>query len=343
MNGKTTIVKYRLLVMTLVDELCVMRMVAFFLAVALNPCVSHAQTVRISYAGLSGYNVPLWVSQEAGLFKKYELPAELVLIDGGSTNIQLLLANEARFVNVAGSAPILARVHGAKVVIIAASYNFIPYSLVVNKEIRSVADLKGKRIAITRLGGVTEVAASLALQKLGLGSKDMLYFQVGADVQKIMAVQSGSVAATVLSPPALFAATAAGLKVLADLGDLGVKYPTATVAATNSYLAQDPAAVKKFMMAFVEGLHFYKQKREFALAVMQKYTRITHSEVLAKTHDYFVKNTALVPFVDAAAIENALPPDYAATRHTTKEFYDNSMLRELVNEGWVEKISRETK
>jgi len=63
---------------------------------------------------------------------------------------------------------------------------------------------------------------------------------------------------------------------------------------------------------------------------------------LAKTHDYFVKNTALVPFVDAAAIENALPLDPAGRRNV-EEFYDNSMLRELVNEGFVEKISRETK
>ena len=55
--------------------------VSFFLVIALNPCISNAQTVRISYAGLSGYNVPLWVSQEAGLFKKYGLPVELVLID----------------------------------------------------------------------------------------------------------------------------------------------------------------------------------------------------------------------------------------------------------------------
>jgi hypothetical protein len=66
-------------------------------------------------------------------------------------------------------------------------------------------------------------------------------------------------------------------------------------------------------------------------------------EVLAKTHDYFVKNTALVPFVDAAAIENALPLDYGAGRGKVEEFYDNSMLRELVNEGFVDKISRETK
>ncbi len=321
----------------------VMSIVSFFLAVALYPSIGHAQTVRISYAGLSGYNVPLWVTQEAGLFKKHGLSVELVLIDGGSTNIQVLLANEVRFANVAGSAPILARAHGAKAVIVASSYNFIPYSFVVNKDVRSVADLKGKRIAITRLGGVTEVAASLALEKLGLGSKDMSYFQVGADSQKILATQSGSVAATVLAPPGVFTATAAGLKVLADLGDLGVKYPTATMATTNAYLAQNPAAVKNFLMAFVEGLHLYKQKRDFALAVMQKYTKIRNQEILAKTHDYFVKNTTLVPFTDPVAIENALPADNTGGKRSVEEFYDNSLLRELVNEGFVKKVAREMK
>jgi NitT/TauT family transport system substrate-binding protein len=321
----------------------VIGVVSFFLALAFNSGIGHAQTVRISYAGLSGYNVPLWVTQEAGLFKKHGLSVELVLIDGGSINIQVLLANEIRFANVAGSAPIFARAHGAKAVIVASSYNFIPYSFVVNKDVRSVSDLKGKRIAITRLGGVTEVAASLALEKLGLGAKDMSYFQVGADSQKILAAQSGSVAATVLAPPGLFTATAAGLKVLADLSDLGVKYPTATMATTNAYLSQNPAAVKKFLMAFVEGLHLYKQKRDFALAVMQKYTKIRDQEILAKTHDYFVRNTALVPLTDPVAIENALPADNTGGKRSVEEFYDNSMLRELVNEGFVEKIAREMK
>jgi len=127
-----------------------------------------AQAVRISYAGISGYNVPLWVADEAGLFKKYKLAEELILISGGSTNIQALLANEVRVANVAGSAPIQAKLQGGNITIIASSYNYMPYSLVVNKDIRSPEDLKGKRLAIARLGGITEVAALLAFEKLGL-------------------------------------------------------------------------------------------------------------------------------------------------------------------------------
>ena len=302
----------------------------------------HAQTVRISYAGISGYNVPLWVADEAGLFKKYKLAEELILISGGSINIQALLANEVRLANVAGSAPIQAKLQGGNVTIIASSYNYMPYSFVVNKDIRSAADLKGKRLAIARLGGITEVAALLAFEKLGLAPKDMTLVQAGPDSQRVFAVHSGAAAATIIAPPGLFAATSLGLKVLVDLGDLGVKYPTSVMAINGSYLAQNRAAVKNFLMGYIEGLHLYTQNREFAQSVMQKYTKLSDPEVLSKSHDYFVKNTSLVPWTDAAAIKNGFPADKVGSRKV-EEFYDNSMIQELVNEGFVEKVSKKSK
>jgi NitT/TauT family transport system substrate-binding protein len=302
----------------------------------------HSQTVRISYAGISGYNVPLWVADEAGLFKKYKLAEELILISGGSINIQALFANEVRLANVAGSAPIQAKLQGGNVTIIASSYNYMPYSFVVNKDIRSAADLKGKRLAIARLGGITEVAALLAFEKLGLAPKDMTLVQAGPDSQRVFAVHSGAAAATIIAPPGLFAATSLGLKVLVDLGDLGVKYPTSVMAINGSYLAQNRAAVKNFLMGYIEGLHLYAQNREFAQSVMHKYTKLSDPEVLSKSHDYFVKNTSLVPWTDAAAIKNGFPADKVGSRKV-EEFYDNSIVQELVNEGFVEKVSKKSK
>ena len=299
----------------------------------------HAQTVRISYAGISGYNVPLWVADEAGLFKKHGLPEELILISGGSTNIQALLANEVRIANVAGSAPIQAKLQGGNVTIIASSYNYMPYSFVVNKDIRSPADLKGKRLAIARLGGITEVAALLAFEKLGLAAKDMTLVQAGPDSQRVFAVHSGAVAATIIAPPGLFSATSLGLKVLVDLGDLGVKYPTSVMATNGSYLVQNRIALKSFLRGYIEGLHIYAQNKELAQSVMRKYTKLSDADVLSRSHDYFVKNTSLVPWTDAGAINNGFPTDKAGTRKA-EEFYDNSLIQELVNEGFVEKISK---
>jgi NitT/TauT family transport system substrate-binding protein len=252
--------------------------------------------------------------------------------------MQATLANEVQFNNATGASAIAAVLQGAAPVIVATSYDFMPYAFVVNKEIVSPADLKGKRIAITRFGGVTEFAVKVALEKFALSPKDVTMIQGGSDAQRIPAVLSGAVAATVLAPPGLFAATAQGARILVDLGDSGTKYPTSVIIVLRSYLNQNRAAVKNFLMAFIEGLHLYAKDKEFTIATMQKYTKLRDASVLAKSHDYFVKRTALVPLTDTAAVKNALP-EKAANRRP-EEFYDNTLIQELVSEGFVDKIAK---
>ncbi len=300
---------------------------------------AQAQPVRISYGGTSGYNVPVWVTQDAGLFKTYGLNTELIFISGAAPGMQAMLANEVQFANTSGSAPINATLQGTDSVIIGTSYDLIPYGFVVNKDIQTPADLKGKIVAISRLGGVTELAARVTFEKLGLNPKDMTLIQAGPDAQRIPAVQSGKVAATVIAPPGLFAAVARGLRVLVDLTDLGIKYPTSVFFVTRAYLTQNRPAVKKFLMAFIEGLHLYARKKDFVLQVMKKYTKLDDPEVLSKSHDYFVKKTLMIPLTDVAAVKNALPMGKPVNRKL-EDFYDNSIVRELIDEGFVEKISK---
>ncbi len=296
----------------------------------------------MSYAGTSGYNVPFWVTQEAGLFSKYGLPSELLLVGGGSTSIQALLANELQFVNAGATPAIQAVLQGAPVIIIASYYNLMPYSLVVGKGIRSASDLKGKRMAISRLGGITEFAAQLAFGKLGIDPKQVTLVQSGPDAQRIAAVQSGAVAATILAPPGLFAATSLGLRVIADMGALGVKYPMGVMITSQSYLAQNTSTVKKFTMALIEGLHVYLNDKNFSIQVMQKYTKIHDHDILTNSYDYYAKNTASVPLTDPVAIRNALPADIRDSRKP-EQFYDNSVIQTLVKEGFVANVARRLK
>ena len=237
------------------------KMIVLFLVWLITPWFGYTQTVRTSYGGTSGYNVPLWVAQEAGLFKKYGLTSELILISGDAASLQAMLANELHFTNAAGTTPIQATLQGADFVIIASSYNLMPYSFVVHQDIRSAADLKSKRMAVSRLGGITEYAAKLTFEKLGLGPKDMTLIQAGPDAQRIAALQSGSVAATVLAPPGLYAATSLGLKVMADLGDLGIKYPSSVMVARRAYWRRIDRPPRDFVMALLRGSIFTRRKK----------------------------------------------------------------------------------
>lgn len=301
------------------------------------PFSAQGQNIRTSYAGNSGYNVPLWVAQEAGLFKKHGINSDLILISGGTQNIQALLANELQFANVSGTLPVLAAFRGADVTIIATSYNLMPYSFVVNKDIRSAADLKGKSLAVSRLGGITELAARLSFEKLGLGPNDMTLLQGGPDAQRLMALRTGQIAATVFAPPVLFEVASHGLRVLADLATLGIKYPASVIIAKRSSLNQNRPQNKRFLMAFVEGLDVYKKNRDFAIRVTQKYTKIQDGVQLSKTHDYYAANTSLMPLTDSVGIYNAAPETKAAGR-SAESFYDNSIVQELIDEGFMGKF-----
>jgi NitT/TauT family transport system substrate-binding protein len=300
---------------------------------------ARAQTIRISYSGTSGQNLPFWVTYDAGLFKKHGVPAELILVAGGLTNIQAILANEIRFSYLGGASPIQAAIQGADIVVLATAYSLMPYGLVTTGAIRSAADLKGKRAAVSRVGGIEEVAIRAAMEKLGLGPKDLTFLQAGPDALRIAAVQSGAASAAALAPPALFAAAARGLTVIADLGALGVRYPTSVVAARRAYVAQDRPAAKKFLMALIEGLHLYRERKDYAMKVLEKYTKQNDPQILSQTYDYFARNTPLVPLSDAAVIETALPPDRPAGR-SAKDFFDNSLLQELEQEGFAKKLGK---
>jgi NitT/TauT family transport system substrate-binding protein len=316
-------------------------LVAIACAAVALPRPAGAQSLRISYGGTSGYNVPIWVTQEAGLFKKYGVNVELIMISGAAQSMQAMLANETQVANTSGAAPINAKLQGADAVIVATSYDLVPYGFVVHGDIRTAADLKGKRVAISRFGGVTELAVKLALEKLGLSIRDVTMIQAGPDAQRIPAVASGAVAASVLAPPGLFAASAHGLRTLLDLSDLGAKYPTSSFFVMRPYLTQNRSTIKKFLMALTEGLHRYVHDKEFSAWVTQKYTKLKDPEIVSKTHEYYAKKTLLVPITDAEAIKNAMPEKAAGRR--PEEFYDNSLLQELVKEGFVASLTKRFK
>jgi ABC-type nitrate/sulfonate/bicarbonate transport system substrate-binding protein len=302
------------------------------------PGVSHSQVVRISYSGVSGQNLPFWVTYDAGLYKKHGLSAEMLFISGGLTNIQALLANELAFTYLGGSSPIQGILQGGDLVILASAYGLMPYGLVASKNIQAAAELKGKRIAVSRLGGIEETAARVALDKLGVGARNVSFLQAGPDPVRIAALESGAAQATMLAPPGLFVATARGLHMLADLGSLKIQYPTSVIAARRFYLTKDRPVAKRFLMALIEGLQLYRQNKNFAVQVLQKHTKQASPEILSQTYDYFSKNTPAMPLTDPEAIQAGLPTDKPSNRRV-EDFYDNSILEELARDGFTKTIT----
>ena len=123
--------------------------------------------VQVGYGGIAGYQLPLWVSKEAGISKKYGVELEPLLIGGGALNMQALLAGSIQLSQNSASAAIQAALRGAPIVLIAALENRMPFQIVSRPEIKTPQQLIGKKIGIQRFGGSNDTGVQWARLKPG--------------------------------------------------------------------------------------------------------------------------------------------------------------------------------
>jgi len=131
------------------------------------PFAAAADKVRIGYSGATVSNAMLWVTDEAKLFQKNGVDPQILYLQTtlGQT---AMIAGEIDMCVYSGSLLASARVQGIDVVMVTSFLNKPLYRLVVRPEIRTVADLKGKRLGVTRFGTVTDSMSRLLVGKLGL-------------------------------------------------------------------------------------------------------------------------------------------------------------------------------
>lgn len=309
----------------------VMAIFPFFL----NVGYSRAAPVRVAYSAISGAMGPLWVAHDFGIFERHGVDVQLLYIGGGSVVTQALLGGDVQFVRLGANAVVQASLRGAELKMIANTINRLVFSLMSKPEIKSPADLKGKRIGVTRLGGSTDFALELALKKWGLRrGTDVAVVQTGGMPQLLGAMNGGPVDAGVISPPTNLQALKLGLKELVDFGDLDIPYPNSPVAATQSYLTKNRDLVLRFLRGYSEGIHRVKTDREGTIRTFSKYTRVKDPEILAELYRiYGVKHLERIPTVNADAVNTVLEAEPKTGSAKAADFIDNSFISELDRQG----------
>lgn len=127
-----------------------------------------AASLRLSYSVIAPTVAGVWMVQETGAFKKYDLDGELIYMPSSGTNIQALLGGSLDISTPGSSGVVLAAARGAPVVAIAATMNRPPMTLYVQPEISRAGQLKGQALGITRFNSTTHTVSTLILRKLGL-------------------------------------------------------------------------------------------------------------------------------------------------------------------------------
>src|SRR5215470_1366408 len=161
-----------------------------------------AEKFRIASGGFgTAIHAVLWAAYHKNIFQKYDLDAEYIAMQSGTTAMQMLLAGELQSLFSGGPQPINANLQGADVTIIAGGLDFFPYKLIVRPDIKGANQLNGKSLGITSFGSVTELATRMALEKLGVNLKQVTILPVQGSLTRYAALQGGSIKGTMMLEP----------------------------------------------------------------------------------------------------------------------------------------------
>lgn len=313
------------------------------LALACTNAAYAEKPVMVGVAGPAVNLIYAYLTQDAGLWRKYGLNARVVLFESGSTLAQVARTGEISFAINSGPTTIASRTQGADTVIVAAAVNTLPYSVVTAKGITSWSQLKGKKVGISRFGSGTDTAIRLVTKKFGLDPvKDFILLQGGTQPSRLQAIWAGALDATLVSPPLDLTAKKQGLNILVNVADLGIPYPQLVIETTERFNREQPQAVKSFLKGFIDGIHYAASHKEETKKIITKYLKTADPEILEATHKSFLQVTdySAHPNLDGIrnAIEEVAARVPAAKGKMPEEFVDTRFLKELEREGFFKQI-----
>jgi ABC-type nitrate/sulfonate/bicarbonate transport system substrate-binding protein len=300
--------------------------------------------VRMAYTSINIQMTPIYIMKELDLPRKQGLDAEILMIPVSSRAIQSALAGEIQFLTSGGVANINANMAGADFVGITSTISTFVFTIVGQPAIKEPAQLKGKKIAISRLGGASDFSVRYALDRWGLTpDKDVAILQVGGEAESLLALQNKAVEAAALSEPFTTLAQREGFTVVADLSRLNVPYTLHGIGTRKSIVREKRDLVVRFMRSYLEGIHLFKTNKELALNTLKKYARLTDLSVMQSIYgDYSHRLIPAVPYPTAQGIQTIID-HLGKTRPQAKalnphDFIDPSILKEIEESGFVKRL-----
>jgi NitT/TauT family transport system substrate-binding protein len=317
---------------------------AAILLIAAASSLRAQERARAGYSGISGYQVPLWLGVDLGLFKKYGLNLEPILFRGGAESTHALTGGEIQFDVVAPQPHIAADLSGAEIIIIGTYFNKHTYSVVARSGIRSPQELRGKKIGVLSVVGLNQIVVATALRHWGVEEKSVTLIRTGGSRDRLTALQNGLIDATVLTGAFVDRAKAAGMTVLLDLGDLEDSFATVSMMTTKSLHSVKRNLVKGFLQGIGEAIHVFKSDPTLGQKSLAKWMRTQDKVILESAYRSYAPRISFPPYTELAGVQVAID-DLANSRADAKgrkaqEFVNEEVLRELDKQGFFKSLQK---
>src|SRR4026208_260260 len=300
--------------------------------------------LNVIYPAISGINAPLWYATEQKIFPKYGLDVELIYIPTALQVTRVVLTGDSQIAFSGGAPVVNAVLSGADLVFIGGVANVPAFYIMALPEIKTIGDLKGKTVGVTRFGSSTDFALRYLVQKNGFNpDKDLNILQLGGMPELAAALSKRLIVAAPLSAPTHIRARAAGAVPLLDMAKAGGYFPHTAVITRRAYLKTNRATALNFFRGYSEGLQRFIQDKNTAKKVIQKYTRDTAEDIIEATYQYAVDYVVRPPYPNREGIVETLKlsPNPEAKKANPDQFLDSSIVRTLEDEGFLRQIGME--
>jgi NitT/TauT family transport system substrate-binding protein len=256
---------------------------------------------------------------------------------GGPQVSQALVSGDIRMAIVAAASPIRAAAHGADLRFVGGVTDKEVASFVAAPNIKTPAELRGTRLAIDRLGDYSDFRARKVLEIFGLqAQKDVTLLQIGAQTARFAALRNNSVQSTFVVPPLTLVARKAGLRELADLGELGFPSSSGAFVVMQSTIEKNPKEIYGVLRAFVKAIRLYKTDKDQALSAIARFMRLDDREALEETWRMNAKVLKDIPSPPLAGIR--VVRDFLAQ---TDPEVKKMNLESFINSQFTDRLQKE--
>jgi NitT/TauT family transport system substrate-binding protein len=300
-----------------------------------------AEKIRLAYPAVAPGLAPSWVTADAGIWGKYGLDVETILVSGGARSVPALISNSVQFLMGSDTGVTTARLQGLPVVRLGVTTNTLGSSLLTQPNIQSVRDLKGKTLGISRGRDASYIRLAKLLRDHGLNpNQDVKFLPIGGgEGGRLSALKAGVIQGTMLFPPLDLIASNEGLKVVEKFD---VATPGGGINTTEALLRQNRAMVINFLKGYMEGIHYMARHKDHSLKILQRYFQNSDMSAMGYLYDETTRRLekdlrasqeSIRFHLDLAALD-----DPRAAKLGEKDFWDASVVEEIRRSGFIDQL-----
>ena len=304
-----------------------------------SPQSKKLGSVKIGYSGVGIAHDLLKIMGNKLIFEKHGLNAQSIYIGSGSLMNQAVVAGSIQFTTSDLPSQIQSALASIDFKIISVTIDRLDGAIIARKGIRSPQELKGKKIAISRFGSVSDIVTRMVLRHWGVDPKDVVLMQVGNTPTRIAAILSGQVDGGLINPTDVDRMAASGCCVLlADLSALDIPYARFGVAGLASYFKANSDTAARVLQAFTEGIHYYKTHPEDGMAALR--SRGGDPQTARQIYQKIADSYRARPDPDLVSIKGVLEslPDERAKKIRPESLIDAVPWERVAKSGLVERL-----